>query len=170
MYVAADYASLIQRYPDAVREVRAAQVRGRSVHKDLPGEDLDWGFSYSIRIEGGVSSLQDILNGSDTPVPPPVAPGPGELERRLADHCRRTYVSVVGGKGRAGWFGTLPPNEVPAEVQDAYRASLIVELAEEARWAALTPRQRDAEGDAALADLRGMGGFFAIQIPRPRHP
>ncbi len=158
-----------KRYPKVVQQVLQTRNQSRSKSKGAPLSDLTWSLSWCTMI--GTSSFADILNRlSKPPEPKKVL----TLDEELTAECARvTNIGLVAtskSNNRASWSALIVPDRTPAEIVKVIRDALIEQREEEKRVNALTPAQRTAEINEALAELAKGSGFMAINIPVQEDP
>lgn len=152
------------RYPQHVKEVIAKIRKSRGKHKNDAPETFKWGFTFSVRIEGGImgTDFMQMIAGAK--------PFPKEKEFKsedsyVADFARRAMVFVGATKNTKTIWASQEKIELPREIEEDVRKQRQEELAEKARITALTPEERDRETNEALRQLRRSPGFVEMRIP-----
>lgn len=127
---------------------------GKSRHSKAPAEKLRWRYSWSILHEG--QTLAEILSGppSDTKIL--------YEEDAVQDLMRRTRVTLRGSIGH--WRGVTLLTEVPPEIEAIHRQAVSRDMAEEARFAAMSPEDRRRHMAEGLAELRKDSGFAELHV------
>jgi hypothetical protein len=147
MKIPLTYEEATERYPDLVdtlmEQFRADE--GKSKTKVLKGgpETIEWYIDYGVRI------------------------GPNSQREReqlgLTAWCDKNIKASFSGTVNRYWHGGIKFEETPQEILDAYKESERIRGEEQRRIAALSPKERLAEMNAALRELRGTPGFVEIR-------
>lgn len=167
MDVPISYEEALARHPAEVAAILRDVRRGKAKDKDRDAATWKWTYSWGTRIDGGISSLADLLSGKHEPWPVKLARM--TLDERVADEVSRSKpVHLVGRtpsfKTR-GW-ADMHPDYFPPEAEALIREGHASQVAEQARVAGLTQEQRDAEVRGALEYLMGPKnrGFVALRV------
>jgi len=128
------YQEVLKRYPQQVAEILKKKDESSSKSKDMKPSDMRWEFDWCVCIGS---------NGHNIP---------------------STIVSVclVGKAGHGRWYAGLL--ETPHEITDLYDKQKEEEKKEKERISKLTPEERNRETQKILKQLRGMPGFWEINI------
>lgn len=165
--VVVSYEEALARHPDGVASILKQVRSGKAKDKDRDATTWKWTYSWGTRIDGGISSLADLLSGKHEPYHVKLARM--TLDERVADEVHRSKpVHLVG---RTPSFKTrgvadMHPDYFPPEAEALIREGHASQVAEQARVAGLTQEQRDDEVRAALAYLTGPKnrGFMAVRV------
>lgn len=140
--------------------------------KNTPEADFEYSYSWSERIEG--DSFADIMTGKA--LARQKAEQERSLEMKILARVNRSSVALLIKAGRVSKYfpiaGHFPGTEdrtgwpIPVEVFEEIKEQETKQAKEQDRINSLTPEQRQAEIDEALACLRGSPGFMEFHLPR----
>lgn len=159
-----------ERHPKELEQVRVEVARSGSKYKTKLVEQWQFFYSTHQEIQGGgmrgdefMRKLQsgelarekdEKMRWKDT----------ATLEDRIQRYMEGLHISLSARlTPRGGSYG-VPLNSIPPEIQADIRETSQQEVAERARFNALTPAEREAETQGLLAQLRGSPGFTEIHI------
>lgn len=168
MQVATTYQIASQRYPKQVEEIVAKINSGKSKIVGTDPETWKWYFSWGMVVGGltrGPEALKEIIANAQKSEEEREAEWRADKERtveeRLQDQVSRARVSICGG-GRST-FG-VQIDEVPPEILEVMRDSAEKSWIRDQELLAMTPEERHARAQAALAQLAGTPGFAAFRL------
>lgn len=159
MFLQVDPVNLRTRYPQRMAELEGIIRKRRSKYREADFSLFTWGFEWCVQIKA--VSIRDLLL-QGPPVQKEVS-----IEDQVKDYASRCFVSLAAHIGRSHWEIDLL--EVPEEIQDWHRQSLLERKAEADRYNALSPEEQQAELEKDLQQLRGPG-FIELTIEVPRKP
>lgn len=171
MDVTVTYEEALARHPDAVRAITTKIKKGKSKEKDSDPATWDWSYSWGTMVEGS-TSLADLLSGKHEPWH--VKQARMTLDERVADEVRRSkpvhLVAATKPRHKTRGYETLDKDYFPPEAEKSIRAGHRERMRDEARYAAMSQEERDAEVRGALEFLTGPRnkGFVAVRVaPSP---
>lgn len=157
------YEEAQKQYPTEVAACVASVRKGKSKDKNTDPSTWRWFFSWGESIEA-VSFGSLIRSAAMARHKPAANPTPEEKLAAVLPNILGMSLDGVPPNKRTQGVASLTKGVVPAEVQ-AYLLNIYKEeAAEKARVDSLTPEQKEAEMNAALAELRKGGGFMELRI------
>lgn len=168
MEIAISYGKALQRYPKQVKKIVAKIDGGKSKIAGTDPATWKWRIGWSVRIGKSLNGKQFfehvIVQSKKTPEEREAewrAEKNIPLEERINDKISRSRCTLGGGK-RVFAYAQL--DEVPPEVVENIHKSAQKSWQEDQRLLSLTPEERAAEAQAALAKLTGTPGFVAMRF------
>ena len=155
------YEEARRQYPDKVDEVMTKLRKGKSRHRDAAPEELEWSIEYGVLVPGQLVTFADLIVGRVED--PRERRSRMSLDERVEEIVQGVTAYLRGKIGRFIAFSSQIEG-CPEEVRAAIRRGVEEDIAEEARVAALSPEERQAEAEEALRQLRKMPGFMEIRI------
>lgn len=144
------YAVACARYAPEMDEIIRKLRKGTSKQRQADPSALKWSFSYCISIPAANLFA------------PPVVESFSTTEEEIQEKVNRTQVILEGRVGR--WRGYAEkPIPVPPEIVAVYRKQVVEARAEKARYAALSPEEREREMQEAFAAASRYPGFVAVK-------
>lgn len=159
MFMQVDPASLRARYPQRMAELEGIIRKRRGKYRETDFSLFTWGFKWCVQVKA-LSIREVLLQG-----PPVQKEVP--IEDQVKDYASHCFVSLMAHIGRSHWEIDLL--EVPEEILDRHRQSLLERKAEADRYNALSPEEQQAELEKNLEQLRGPG-FVELTIEVPGKP
>lgn len=154
------YDEMLRRHPVEVTAMVAKIRKGKSKVRDEDPAKFEWVYDACVRIEGA-GTLADILGGDAARREAKF--DAMSIDDKVADHLRRMSCGIVARLDRCVVRSdVVVPN--PPEAEHNAREGYERLAAEKARYAALTPAERDAELQEAVKALGSRGlGMIAIR-------
>lgn len=168
MIIELSYEEARRQYPDRVDEVMTKLRKGKSRHRDAAPEELEWSIEYGVLVPGQLVTFADLIVGRVED--PRERRSRMSLDERVEEIVQGVTAYLRGKIGRFIAFSSQIEG-CPEEVRAAIRRGVEEDMAEEARVAALSPEERQAEAEEALRQLRKCPGswrYGSAMMSRPR--
>jgi hypothetical protein len=155
MFREVTYETLLRDHPVQVQEAIEDLRKSRSKFRNDPPESFKWGYDWCV-LHKGSGTLAEMLAREPSP--------PASIDEQVKEHGTACHVRVLMQKKSSRFTSELLAT-TPQFILDDYRKGLEERAAEQARFNALPPEERQRELESTLKQLRGPG-FVAIQVPR----
>lgn len=133
--------------------------KGKSKEKNAKPEELEWCYNWCVSVS--CYSFNDIISGKardDREEEDAMS-----IDDRVKDFASRCRVMLAGSKGRWWGLATTPISPTPNEIIAPQRERFETEVADKARFDAMSKEEQNAEIQGLLGQLKGPG-FVMVKI------